>query len=279
MPGPRLGGARRLQPRLLQRHPAALLRARARRRRGPVHRAGGRPAGGVPGAHRRGDVGDRTAGALRRLAGRPIPALLRRQRAGPRAGRGGGGRRDDEAGRSPSLGRRDVRAGADPGAGRDDQLGPVRRRAARAGHAGLGAGETGGRRGAGGAGGGDQVLPAVLPRAAARAVPAGRPDARVLGDAGRGGLRLGRGERAGDGGRLRRLVEVLPALRGAHGRLQLDLVRAVAARPRGAGRRAERARRRAVRGGLPGRRRCWRWWPSDDRGCRSWCSSWWRRSC
>ena len=73
------------------------------------------------------------------------------------------------------------RAGAR--AGRDDQLGPVRRGAARPRHAGLGPGETGGRRRADRAGRGDQVLPAVRAGAAAGAVPAGRPDAGVLGHA------------------------------------------------------------------------------------------------
>ena len=62
----------------------------------------------------------------------------------------------------------------------DDQLGPVRRRAARPRHAGLGPGETRGRGRADRARGGDQVLPAVPARAAAGAVPAGRPDAGVL---------------------------------------------------------------------------------------------------
>ena len=47
-----------------------------------------------------------------------------------------------------------------------------------------------------------------------RAVPAGRPDARVLGHARGGGVRVGRGQRAGDAGRLRRVVEVLPASPG-----------------------------------------------------------------
>ena len=148
--------------------------------RRPLHRAAARPAGRVPGA-------DRLA---MWLSAKLVPSsddAAKRTRwyfdinaLGARAGRRGRRGRHRPARRAASVGRRDVRRRADAGPRRDDQLGPVRRRAAHPGHAGVGPRETGGRRRADRARRGDQVLPAVPARSVAGAVPAGRADARVL---------------------------------------------------------------------------------------------------
>ena len=90
---------------------------------------------------------------------------------------------------------------------------------------------------------------------------------------------VGSGQRAVHAGRLRRVVEVLPAVAGAGRRLRLDLVRAEPAGSRSAGRRAEPDRGRAVRAGLCGHRGARAGRATAGRGCRSWRSSSSRRSC
>ena len=233
VPRPRVDRAGRLHPRLLQRHPAAVLRPRSGRRR-RARTSGRRPSS---------RSSTRCSPALAMwLTAKLVPSsddaakraavVLRHQRARARAGRGAS--RSPPPRCSPADGRGTPRCSRSRPAlalAGDDQLGPVRRRAARPGHAGLGARETGGRRGA------DRSRArrpssircscsarcwccACGPAGCASSGPRSRP--RPCG--------VGSGQRAVHAGRLRRLVEVLPAVAGARRRLRLGLVRARASR-------------------------------------------------
>ena len=156
----------------------------------------------------------------------------------------------------------------------------LRRRVARPRHVGVGARDARGGRRPDRARRGREVLSAVRPRAAAGAVPAGRPDAGVLRRCSAAAVVAWLVvERAGHGGRLRRLVEVLRAQPGPRRRVQLDLVRAEPAGPRRARAPAQHGRRRARSCWRARRSRCWRCARRDGRGWRSWCSSSWPRSC
>ena len=116
----------------------------------------------------------------------------------------------------------------------------------------------------------------------AAALPAGGPDAGVLGDGRLGRRGLAGGQPAGADRRTVRLGPVLPAERDPHGRLGLDLVllpdRALAA----AGHDQRRPPQRAVQPGVPGRLRGYRaahpGRAAAAPGGRRWCSSRWPRS-
>ena len=163
---------------LLYRHLPAVFRRGIVGGQGALHRA----PGGVPGAHRRRHAAGRVAGPPHRQPVHPGPGVLRphrrpahpvrdRRRAGHRLPRGP----------VPAVDRAGRRAGPRGHPGRVHQLGPDRDGPDHGGDGRLGGAPRRAGRRAPRPGRGDQVLPAAVLRPAAAALPAGGPDAGVLG--------------------------------------------------------------------------------------------------